>query len=138
MSDHDKNKELEGILDSLGKEVLDSSEDEVMQLYKEAGLNADEGVERIRNTISESVNAFKRKAIKATRLSKEKENKFTQGSLSKIPKIIKEQRALLEEIFNRPNAPEALTLSFREGKDIPDEDLKDLLGDLEALGLLDD
>lgn len=138
MSNHDKNKELESILESLGKEALDSSDDEVMRLYKEAGLNADEGVERIKNTILESVNAFKRKTIKAARLSKEKEHKSTQGFLSKIPKTIEEQRALLEEIFNRPNAPEALTLSFREGKDIPDEDLKDVLGDLEALGLLDD
>ncbi len=51
MSKPENNKELESILKSLGEDILDAPNEEILELYKEADIDPNEGAQRIKNTI---------------------------------------------------------------------------------------
>ena len=89
MTNPENNKELKSILESLGEDILDAPKDEILELYKEADLDPNEGVERIKGAILESINSYKRKAIKAARLNQEEETKKKEAFISKIPESLK-------------------------------------------------
>lgn len=55
MSKPENNKELESILKSLGEDILDAPNEEILELYKEADIDPNEGAQRIKNTILDGI-----------------------------------------------------------------------------------
>ena len=136
MTNDRSKQDLKSALDSLANEILESPNEEILHLYKEAGISPDEGPNRIKTVLSEKLNSFRRQRIRTARQNNE--SSIKTGKSIAIPETYGEQRTLLEKLLSSPNIPEPLTVSFRDGKGIPDEDLKSILEDLADLGILED
>jgi hypothetical protein len=141
MENKNPQKEGEEILDSLAEEITNLTDEEISKLYKEATLNPnpDEGVTNIRVAALTTINALRRKELREARTSYERTALVKQKSRgARIPENLGAQRKLLESLWNNPQIPQALTMSFRDKKDLSDNDVTSILEDLEELGFLEE
>lgn len=131
--------EGEEILDSLAEEITNLTDEEISKLYKEADLNPDEGVANIRTAALATINSLRRKELQEARTAYDRAVQVKQKSKgARIPENPGAQRKLLESLWNNPQIPQALTMSFRDRKDLSDNDVTSILEDLEELGFLEE
>lgn len=139
MENKNSQKEGEEILDSLAEEITNLTDEDISKLYKEANLNSDEGVANIRTTALATINSLRRKELQEARRAYERTAQVKQKSKGdRIPENPGAQRKLLESLWNNPLIPQALTMSFRDRKDLSDSDVTSILEDLEELGFLEE
>lgn len=137
MTSKKPSESLQGVINSLNEDIINSSDADILAIYKELGLDAESGPERLRSYIQNSIASVKRSSLSNARMGYEAALKaaFT----SKIPGDKKGQKELLDKIVNS-SSKKGLTIRFRDGDKnaLTGNDLKTALEDLEELGVLEE
>lgn len=126
------------IIDSLADEALNAPAEEIAELYVSANLDPSRGSDRIANILTETINAYRRRKLGAARVGYDQLSDRLSTRAHAIPADIKEQRNLLKSICAKSGQAQALTMRFRDGKDMSDSDVTSILEDLQTLGVLED
>ena len=124
------------LLDDLEQELLSMPSNELQEEMKEEG----EEIEVIASTVQQVIaNEIKRHKQQKLHAARENYERAIEGSKSivEIPDSPNDRRDLLMTIIaQQSQIPQSLTLKFREGGEMDDEDISSLLEDLAQLGLL--
>jgi len=125
---------LDDLVNLLCDEILERSDEEVRQRAVARGVNPEERVKRLRAIARGEVITARKSLLKKARA----EYEASAAVRPRLQRSVEEMRRLVRELLSaRPDLAGRLTLAARDGRDIPDEDLADLISDLEHLGLLE-
>lgn len=128
-------KGLSKIEDIVFAEIINMSESDLNSALLEAGLSPDEQTRNFDAALAEASLTFRK-----ARLSKEQLqiSKGTQESTtSSVLRFAGSALEQLKTLAKKGNAPEGITLAFREGKSISEEEAKQIIDDLSELGYFD-
>lgn len=138
---HDKNQseKLENLLDAIEEQFLRASDAGLKDDIVAAGEDPDRIANDVQSLIADQLKAHRQSKLLAAKsgfrkaLEKSKtQRRFFEGQPQKA-------RALLEKLIAiHSDIPEGLTMAFREGKEISDDDVQSILEDLEELGFVGD
>lgn len=133
------NKEMDNLLDDIMIEHITSAP--LSELMTEYDLTSDEikiTQARFHDQILECKQQFKKAKLKNARaqLEFEKRKHEEVDVLGYLTKKGKYARDILIELFIQQKLPENLTVAHREGKEITDEDAKQILANLIAMGAI--
>lgn len=134
------NKEMKSLLDDIMIEHIANAP--VSELMTEYNLTSDD----IQTTqalflsrVQESKQLYKKAKLKGARekLEAEKIKHEDADVMGYLAKKGKDARGVLVDLFIQQKLPENLTLAHREGKEFTDEDAKQILANLIAMGAID-
>ncbi|MBJ7539923.1 hypothetical protein [Marinomonas transparens] len=133
------NKEMEKLLDDIMIEHITSAP--ISELITEYDLTTNEikiTQARFHDRIHECKQKFKKAKLKnaRTQLETEKKKHEEVDVVGYLTKKGKGARDILVELFIQQKLPENLTVAHREGKEITDEDAKQILANLIAMGAI--
>lgn len=134
------NKEMKNLLDDIMIEhVSSASVSELMAEYNLTSDNIKTTQARFLCRVNECKQQYKKAILKnaRTRLESEKKKHEAIDVMGYVTKKGKDARDLLIELFIQQKLPENLTVAYREGKDFTDEDAKQILANLIAMGVID-
>lgn len=130
-------EQLQALVDPVADAIIEMSPQEFLTFQKSIGLNPDAEQKWVKDLIATVTGTSVSTPIEATQQA-------LQGIRHKktppaIPRSAKDRRSLLERLMRSDNGllPQELTLAFREGKNLSDNDIEGLLEDLADLGILD-
>lgn len=129
---------LEFLLSTIENDILSMSDDEVLEEVNEGNIDLDTRANNIRQIISEEItNILKKRLYEAKENYREESEK--QQIKNRLVKSADEAIELIKSIIETygESIPKDLTLAFREGKGMSENDLISFIEDLEELGLLD-
>ncbi|MES9902813.1 MAG: hypothetical protein ABW168_09030 [Sedimenticola sp.] len=126
---------LQALIDSLEEEIISTSDEEISEEVLSEGRTMDDAVAGTRKLIGAQIKLYRQKKLKAAKEGCRRSIIRKVGE-SLIPDDPSEQRSLLHRIVMGGCAPRELTMAFREGKEMSDEDVAGVLEDLRELGLL--
>ena len=119
------------MLDLIEEELVSLSDKEILE---SCSSNNFEEISDFKNTQSLIDKATQRnKKIKLIKARKELDESKSKSSSSSIN--LANAKDILIRLMSQGRLPGDLTLAFREGKDIPDEELISILEDLKDLGV---
>lgn len=125
------------IADVLLEEILEMDESEVDTIFEEMNLSKEHEAHKLNEAFrnSEALVAKKEK-LKLSRLELDKQ----QSPLKTAPeKELSDMRGILTNMMVKGLLPQELTMAFRDGTHITDEELLGIYEDLQELGIdLDD
>lgn len=134
---NEKNKyqeELASIMNNLADSVLEMSDEEIEEEFREDG---DTGAENVRQILLNSVKACRQKSLRQAKENYKQKLHTFQDTQFDMPESPDEKRNLIEAMLGNIAAQNQLQLTaqFRDFKDTPDEDLDGILQQLYALQL---
>ena len=130
---------LQGLLDELEASLLEASDEEILHEARDEGDDVEALASEVSGVIIKSIKKQNKRKLQKAREGYQQAVKFRQSGAEIIPHDAKERRVLLDRLITSPhNIPTEITVAFREGQNLSDEDVKSLLEDLAELGLLND
>lgn len=128
---------LREFLDAVEEDILRASDEDIIEETKRAGEDPEAAAQSVQQLIDSST---KRQRQKKLRTAREGYNRLVaqqRRRISPIPSDPAERRALLDGILaNRGDVPREITMAFREGGHMSDDDVSSILEDLAELGFL--
>lgn len=133
------NKEMLSLLDDLMIENIAGMSQE--ELCQELGLSADKlnsEVELLHLKINDISTEFKKAKLKEARfnLDNAREQQTSTNITQTLEKAGKDAKGILIDMFTQNKLPAGLTLAFRDGKEITDEEAEQILADLITMGVV--
>lgn len=130
---------LQSVIDSVEESILAASDQEMIEDIRAEGRDPEEVASNVRRLIADQVKARRQKKLQVARAGYAAQ--FQKSRRSRLSSLTSadERRAFLQSVLSRPaGIPNGLTMAFREGRDMSDDDVMGLLEDLDRLGLLPD
>jgi hypothetical protein len=129
---------LRFVIDAIEASILSCTDEDIIEDVCHGGQDLDEIAEMMRGLVGAQVKAARQTALRAAQEGYRRASIGKQKG-SKIPLDPKERRSLLSRLINvNSGFATELTLAFRDGKSISDEDVSSMLEDLLELGLPED
>lgn len=122
----------ENLLNLIEEEVLCQTEDDLLKLY---GVNGIEDIDDFKSTkslIDNVLTQHKKNKLIVAREKLEIEGRSSSDSISQKKRNAKD---FIIDLMLNDRIPEGLTIAFREGEDIPDDEIESIIEDLRDLGL---
>jgi hypothetical protein len=137
---HPKNdvERLRLLEDALEEMLISAPDEAVLEEVRLQGIDPAAAAAAVTRLIEAQIKLSRQSALHAARDGYLRVSESINRGLI-IPATTEERRGLLQRILSRTAAmPVGLTLAFREGKDLSDEDVASMLADFADLGLLND
>lgn len=134
------NKEMNNLLDDIMIEhIANAPVSELMAEYKLTSDEIQTTQARLLHRVKECKQLYKKARLKEARakLEAEKKKHDAVDVIAYLAKKGKDARDVLVELFIQQKLPENLTLAHREGKEFNDEDAKQIIANLIAMGAID-
>lgn len=133
------NKEMLSLLDDVMIENIAGMSQK--ELGQELGLSADKlnsEVELLHRKINDISTEFKKAKLKEARLNLDhaREQQTSTNIAQTLEKAGKDAKGILIEMFTQNKLPAGLTLAFRDGKEITDDEAEKILADLITMGVV--
>ena len=129
---------LQALLDTIEDSILRADDEEILEDIALEGRDPEQAAEDIKNLISQSIKSHNRKKLKAAQKGYRRAISARAQRVVDLPDLPDEKRALLHSIIaDRNNIPAEITMAFRDGDHMSDDDVSSVLDDLAALGFLD-
>lgn len=138
---HDKNQieKLENLLDAIEEQFLHASDAELKDDIVAAGEDPDRIANDVQSLIADQLKAHRQSRLLAAKEGFRKAQEKSKTQRRFFERQPQKARALLEKLIAiHSDIPEGLTMAFREGKEISDDDVQSILEDLEELGFVGD
>lgn len=134
------NKEMNKLLDDIMLDKMTATP--INELMAEYNLSCDDlqtAQTRFLARVIECKQQYKKARLKnaRTKLETEKQKHEAVDVISYLAKKGKDAKDILIELLIQQKLPENLTVAHREGKEISDEDAKQILANLIAMGVID-
>lgn len=136
MSDNKNQEALDRVARALVEDVLRTSDEALISEITEDGIDAAAEAARLRDIYTKALGAAGRARLAAAKaaVATDKAARSPASVLALDPGAA---RARLEAVLRRdPETRDKLTLAARKGEGLSDADVRSMLEDLEALGLL--
>lgn len=122
---------LSEFIDSLDEQILDSSDNEIMENANESEISKFDEIAK------KQIVAYRKNQRQIARREYLSNIQDATTNVLSLPNEMKRKLELLSTFFkNNHNVPTEFTMAFREGKDLSENDIDSLLQDLIELGLL--
>lgn len=132
-------EKLNSLLDALEESILQTPDEEIIEETKLEGQNPDAVADHVHQLITAQVKNHRQKKLRAAQEGYRRTVSEGTRHFKPIPETPVERRTLLTTIFStRPDVPSELTLGWRQGEYISDDDVASLLEDLADLGFLEE
>ena len=126
------------VIDVIEASIISSTDEEIIEDVCYSGQDPNEVAEKIRSLIGTQIKTSRQAALRSAQEGYRRASARNQKA-SRMPSDPKEQRSLLSRLINSNSGfVTELTLAFRDGKHISDEDVSSMLADLLELGLPED
>lgn len=131
---------LQTLLDATAEFLLEASDEEILEDLRAEGANPERVAQEARVVLDNALRTRGRRRLLAARegLQRDREGVDARSGRRSIPAEPAARRKLLDWLLARNDLPQAMTMAFREGKHLPDDEVLSALEDLADLGLLDD
>lgn len=129
---------LRYLVDAIEESFLSASDDEIVDDIRLQGRDPEAAADAVRQLIQAQIKVERQKALHAAKQGLRIAS-LSRHRNSPIPSDTGQRRGLVDRIMSgRAAIPMEITLAFREGKGMSDEDVAGLLEDLAELGLIND
>ena len=131
----DSEKNFRNIMNAAAESVIEASDEETLQEAKEIGLDIKKESDSVRAIFNAALRSERQKKLNEAETTYRRTVETMKHKTYALPQTLGERRALLEGIFSRkPELKGLLTAQHREFKDLPEEDIEELLKQLQELG----
>lgn len=140
MSNKDRyDLQLKALVDALSRSIIDATDEEIQEDARLAGVDLDADAAQLKQMLTDTAKTFhKRKFFQAEQEHKAEVEKIQRSSFQ-LPGSAAERRALLQLVAaQQAQRGVPLTAHGRDLEKLSDNDVKSLLEELAALGLLPD
>jgi hypothetical protein len=127
---------LNRLADALVDDVLGASDQEILTEFREAGSDPEKLAGDMRALFERSVLAANKSKLAAAKAGAARAKATPVHTAAPID--IAAARKRLHEILQTPSTLEKLTMAARKESELSDADVIGMLGDLRALGIIDD
>lgn len=128
---------LRFVIDAIEASIISCADEEIIEDACYDGQDPDEIAGRMRGLIGAQIKASRQAALRTAQEGCRRASTRNQKT-SRIPSDANERRSLLSRLINASSGfTTELTLAFRDGKSISDEDVSSMLADLLELGRLE-
>ena len=136
----DAKERLRALLDAVEQSIFTATDQEILEDIRDEGRDPQAVADEVRRLIGSRLATHRRQKLAAARKGYRQVVSATpQPARQLMPEDPAVQRALLASIVaTHAGIPRAITLAFRDGKHVSDEDVRSTLEDLAELGFLDD
>lgn len=121
------------------KQILSMNENELEDDFKASGLVLRDELKKFKKATDSASLSFRKQKLTSIQ-TKLKETNIAQIQSNDVMRHLKEQgrniKDILVQLFLQGDIPEGMTLAFREGQEITDEELEDILDNLIELGVV--
>ena len=124
----------EALVDLLEDEILSLSESELKEIYGNDNLQATTDFQSTTVLINAELTKHKKNKLVQARKAINKNSEKEVGLKSRS-KRLSDAKEYIIQLMLINKLPEGLTLAFREGEDIPDEEVESIIEDLKDLGI---
>lgn len=129
---------LRALLDAIEENILQAIDEEFIEEKVAVGEDPENAALHIQSIIQTGIKKQRQKKLHAARDGYERLVARQRGD-SSLPEDPAEKRALLDELLtSNGGVPHEITMAFREGKHMSDDDVTSILEDLLELGILSD
>jgi hypothetical protein len=129
---------LQALLDAVEEMVLDASDEEILEDVRLDGRNPETAADELAELIGAQIKAHRQQKLQVAREGYRRSVAGGARRSGAIPDDPAGRRALLHSILvSRADVPKEITMAFREGEDLSDDDVASVLEDLAKLGFLD-
>lgn len=132
-------EKLTSLLDTVEESILQTPDEEIIEETRLEGKDPDTVADYVRQLITSQVKDHRQRKLRA---AQEGYRRSLSGGTKRpkpIPDSPSERRSLLTDILNtRPDVPTEITVAWRQGQYISDDDVTSLLEDLADLGFLEE
>ena len=122
----------ENLLELIEEEILNQTEDDLLKMYR---VNRIEDIDDFKSTkclIDNALTQHKKNKLISAREKLELEK---SGNTNSISQKTRDAKDFIIELMHSNRLPEGLTMAFREGEDIPDDEIESIIEDLRDLGI---
>lgn len=137
-----KIKEPDWVADLIIDDIMSLSEEELDQELTEHGINSDHAAEGLRCSLSSMALKYRKQKFRNLKAELEQKKSSEKSNIDNfVRKILdsgKSATDYLLEIIASGKAPGNLTVAFRDGKDITEEEAASIIKDLKNLGYIKD
>ena len=137
-----KIKEPDWVSDLIIDDIMSLSEDELDQELTAHGFNPDQDAIKLRESLKSGSAEFRKQKFRNIKAELEQKKKSEKSSTdSFVKKIVasgKSAKDFLLEVMVSGKAPGDLTVAFRDGRDITEEEAASIIKDLKDLGYIKD
>ncbi|SRR3990167_9194354 len=131
----------ENLSDFITDDVLTMSDDEIESELQSLGINVDEKVSAFRQLVDVPSLAYRKARLTNAKVASNRVN-TAETSVNVILENLKatghDIRTILSKLIFSGQVPKEITMAFRDGKDISDEEAESILEDLINLGVVKD
>lgn len=132
---------LESLGDYITEDILTMSDDEIESELQSLGINVDEKVSVFRQLVDVPSLAYRKARLTNAKAASKRIN-TAETSVNVILENLKatghDIRTILSKLIFSGQVPKEITMAFRDGKDISDEEAESILEDLINLGVVKD
>lgn len=126
---------LRTLIDAVEESILNASDEEILEDICLEGRDPDQVARSVQNMIGAKIKAHRQQKLKAAREGYARVSQNRRSPLATLKDPVA-RRALLERIIaTRDDLPAGITMAFRQGGEMSDEDVASLLEDLSQLGI---
>lgn len=129
-------EKLAAFIEALGDSVLESTDDEIIEELRLAGIDPDAEAVRLKAKMLATVSAFRQRALAAARAGYRNRLEQMQRKTYAIPKTPEARRELFSFVIRQPQYAEYVTAQYRDLENLTDSDIETYLQDLAELGIL--
>jgi hypothetical protein len=120
------------LLNLMEEEILSKTDTDLLELYNADNLDSIEDFKSTQSLIDKVLTQHKKSKLITARKELQVEQANTQNTTSIKTRNAKD---FIIDLMLSNRLPEGLTLAFREGEDIPDEEIESIIEDLRDLGI---
>lgn len=132
---------LESLGDYITEDILTMSDDEIESELRSLGINVDEKVSVFRQLVDVPSLAYRKARLTNAKAASNRIN-TAETSVNVILENLKatghDIRTILSKLIFSGQVPKEITMAFRDGKEISDEEAESILEDLINLGVVKD
>ncbi|CAA0113990.1 Uncharacterised protein [Halioglobus japonicus] len=119
------------LLDLVEMELLDQTKSDLQYLYSSNSLEEVDDFRTTKSLIDTTLNTHRKNRL----LKARQELNSVQANSAAASSTIKDAKKIIIGLMLSDRLPKALTFAFREGQDIPDEEVESIIQDLRELGI---
>ena len=132
-------EKLGALLDAIEENILQASDEEIIEEKKASGEDPEAAARHVQSIIQSGIKKQRQKKLRAAREGYNQAIVRQQRRTPMLPDDPVERRALLDAVLaSKQSVPRGITMAFREGKHMSDDDVTSILEDLIELGILSD
>lgn len=131
----------ENLSDFIIDDILMLSDDEIESELQIMGINVDEKVSEFRQLVDAPSLEYRKARLRNAKVQSEKCTDIKSSAnvvIENFKAAGKDIRAVLTELVFSGQVPAQITMAFRDGKEISDEEAESILEDLISLGVVKD